>query len=95
MKQKLTFLILAVLFIALLVSAGVLYNRLGDTVGDLPSVLQTENAMPDDITADVQRVFDECSMHENFMISTGCDVPAASKWENIEAYFKKVNELYA
>lgn len=50
---------------------------------------------PDDIAADVQRVFDECSMYDNFMISTGCDVPAASKLENIEAYFKKVNELYA
>lgn len=50
---------------------------------------------PDDIRADVQRVYDECSMYENFMISTGCDVPAASKWENIEAYFEKVNELYA
>lgn len=49
---------------------------------------------PDDIKNDVQRVFDECSMYENFMISTGCDVPAASKWENIEAYFEKVNELY-
>lgn len=49
---------------------------------------------PDNISSDVQRVFDECSMHNNFMISTGCDVPAASKWENIEAYFKKVNELY-
>lgn len=50
---------------------------------------------PDDIRANVQRVYDECSMYENFMISTGCDVPAASKWENIEAYFEKVNELYA
>lgn len=50
---------------------------------------------PDDIRVDVQRVYDKCSMYENFMISTGCDVPAASKWENIEAYFKKVNELYA
>lgn len=50
---------------------------------------------PDDIKADVQRVFDECSVFDNFMISTGCDVPAASKWENIEAYFEKVNELYA
>ncbi len=50
---------------------------------------------PDDIRADVQRVFDECSMYENFMISTGCDVPAASKSENINAYFEKVNELYA
>ncbi|MBQ8209114.1 MAG: uroporphyrinogen decarboxylase family protein [Clostridia bacterium] len=50
---------------------------------------------PDDIRADVQRVFDECSAYENFMISTGCDVPAASEWKNIEAYFEKVNELYA
>ena len=50
---------------------------------------------PELITADVQRVFDECAMHKNFMISTGCDVPAASKWKNIDAYFKKVDELYA
>lgn len=50
---------------------------------------------PDDIRADVQRVFDECSSYDNFMISTGCDVPAASSWENINAYFEKVNELYA
>ncbi len=49
---------------------------------------------PDDIRMDVRKVFDECSMHKNFMISTGCDVPAASKWENIEAYFTAVNQLY-
>lgn len=46
---------------------------------------------PYDIIADVHRVFDECSIYENFMISTGCDVPAASKWENINAYFTAVN----
>lgn len=46
---------------------------------------------PDDIIDDVHRVSDECSMYENFMISTGCDVPAASKWENINAYFTAVN----
>lgn len=50
---------------------------------------------PEDIQKDVERVYNECSTYENFMISTGCDIPAASKWENIEAYFKKVNELYA
>jgi len=49
---------------------------------------------PDDIKTDVKRVFDECSMYENFMISTGCDVPATSKWENINAYFEKINALY-
>lgn len=46
---------------------------------------------PDDIISDVHRVIEECSMYENFMISTGCDVPAASKWENINAYFTAVN----
>ncbi len=49
---------------------------------------------PDDIRTDVQRVFDECSMHDNFMISTGCDVPAASEWENIDTYFAAINRLY-
>lgn len=49
---------------------------------------------PDGIDADVQRIYDECSEYENFMISTGCDVPAASRWENINAYFEKVNRLY-
>lgn len=58
-----------------------------------PVLFRTGTA--DEIRADVQRVYDECSQFDNFMISTGCDVPAASKWENIDAYFEKVNELYA
>ena len=49
----------------------------------------------EDIIAEVQRVFDECGKYDNFMISTGCDVPPNAKWENIKEYFKKVNELYA
>ncbi len=49
---------------------------------------------PDEIKAAVQNVFDECSAYDNFMISTGCDVPAASPWDNINAYFEKTNELY-
>ena len=47
------------------------------------------------VAADTQRVFDLCNKYENFMISTGCDVPAASSWENIDTYFSKVTELYA
>lgn len=50
---------------------------------------------PEDIRKDVQRIYDECGRFENFMISTGCDVPANAKWENINAYFDKVAELYA
>lgn len=51
-------------------------------------------AAPADIEKEVERVFSECCCYDNFMISTGCDVPAAASWENINAYFKKVKELY-
>ena len=52
-------------------------------------------ATPDDIRRDVQRVCDACADCRNFMISSGCDIPAASSWQNIDAYFEKVTELYA
>lgn len=48
----------------------------------------------EEIASSVESVFDECKNFDNFMISTGCDVPAGAKWENIDEYFKKVNELY-
>lgn len=53
------------------------------------------NGAPEEIRAEVQRVYDACAAWPNFMISSGCDIPAASSWENIDAYFDKVNELYA
>lgn len=47
------------------------------------------------IEQQVQNVFTACGSYENFMISTGCDVPAESKWENIDAYFAAVGKLYS
>lgn len=62
-------------------------------MGNIDPVL-FRTGTPEDIKNALQKVFDECSGYDNFMISTGCDVPAASKWENINAYFEKVNKLY-
>ncbi len=33
--------------------------------------------------------------HPNFIISSGCDIPPASPWENIDEFFKVVDEWYA
>lgn len=78
--------------------------RLADVVGKMPEgsivmgnldpVLLASGEI-DSITDTMQNVFDECSHFDNFMLSTGCDVPAAAKWENIDAYFAKVKELYS
>ncbi len=53
-----------------------------------------KNGTPDEVKAATQKVFDECSAFDNFMLSSGCDIPADSKWENLDAYFAKVKELY-
>lgn len=47
-----------------------------------------------DIESALEKLYIECSKYPNFMISSGCDIPADSKWENIDAYFNKVSELY-
>lgn len=62
-------------------------------MGNVDPVLFSTGS-PEEIRTTVQKIFDECSLFDNFMISTGCDVPPAAKWENIDAYFEKVNELY-
>ena len=37
----------------------------------------------------------DCCKYPNFAISSGCDIPPMSKWENIDAYFEAVSEFYA
>ncbi|MBE5817440.1 MAG: methyltransferase [Clostridiales bacterium] len=77
---------------------------LKDIIGQMPSdsvvmgnvdpILFKSDSV-DDVKNAVQKVFDECNAFDNFMISSGCDIPADAKWENLDAYFEKVSELYA
>ncbi len=39
-------------------------------------------------------VMEKCCAHKNFVISSGCDIPPATPWENIEAFFGAVEEFY-
>ena len=62
-------------------------------MGNVDPVL-FRNGTPDDINENVKKVFNECSQYQNFMLSSGCDIPAESKWENIDAYFETIEKLY-
>jgi len=35
-----------------------------------------------------------CPKHTNFVISSGCDIPEQARWENIDAFFKAVDDYY-
>ena len=62
-------------------------------MGNVDPVLLRDST-PEGVSAAVDAVFSDCSGFDNFMLSTGCDVPAEAKWENIDAYFSRVSELY-
>lgn len=37
----------------------------------------------------------ECGVFANFLISSGCDIPPTTPWENIDAFFYAVHDYYA
>lgn len=39
------------------------------------------------ITAATKALLEKCSGYNNFVPSSGCDIPAHAKWENIQAFF--------
>ncbi|MGI6168487.1 MAG: uroporphyrinogen decarboxylase family protein [Christensenellales bacterium] len=40
-------------------------------------------------------VLERCSKYPNFAISSGCDIPPMTSWENIDAFFKAVDDFYS
>ena len=42
---------------------------------------------PEEMTAAVTALMEACAAYPNFVLSSGCDIPALAKWENIRAFF--------
>lgn len=49
---------------------------------------------PETVRSETLRVLESCSGHGNFTLSTGCDVPPQTPWENIDAFFAAAAEFY-
>lgn len=52
------------------------------------------NGTPESIRSATRSLLEECSVHPNFVISSGCDIPPASRWDNIDAFFNEVETFY-
>jgi uroporphyrinogen decarboxylase len=39
-------------------------------------------------------LLERCAGYKNFVLSSGCDIPPLTPWENIDAFFGAVNEFY-
>ncbi len=65
-------------------------------MGNLAPAEQFRNGTPDSVKAETTRIMEECAAgHPNFVISSGCDIPPSSKWENIDAFFEAAKDFYA
>ena len=49
---------------------------------------------PKKVRAETLALLERCSKYPNFVLSTGCDVPPMTPWENINAFFAASNEYY-
>ena len=50
---------------------------------------------PEAVYAATAELLQKCSQYPNFVISSGCDIPQLSPWENIEAFFAAAHDFYA
>ena len=49
---------------------------------------------PESVKAETLRIMSDCCGHDNFVISSGCDIPPMTPWENIGAFFDAVKAFY-
>jgi uroporphyrinogen decarboxylase len=64
-------------------------------MGNISPAEQFYSGTPESMREAVLSLLEECSGYPNFVISSGCDIPPMSKWENIDAYFAAIEEFYA
>ena len=64
------------------------------TMGNLDPVSVFRSGTPGQVRTDTLELLKHCTPHKNFLISSGCDIPPASSWENINAFFAAVEEFY-
>ncbi|MCQ2437820.1 MAG: uroporphyrinogen decarboxylase family protein [Clostridia bacterium] len=63
-------------------------------LGNVDPSSQFRNGTPESIREATLSLMEKCCGHPNFVISSGCDIPPLSRWENIEAFFAAVAEFY-
>lgn len=64
------------------------------TMGNVDPATQFRNGTPDSVKIATRQVLEECASYNNFVISSGCDIPPLASWKNIDAFFETVKAFY-
>lgn len=63
-------------------------------MGNVDPAAQFRNGTPQSIRRATLEVLEKCGGYGNFVLSSGCDIPPMSRWENIDAFFAAAEEYY-
>lgn len=63
-------------------------------MGNIDPAGQFCHGIPESIRKETVELLKKCSKYSNFVISSGCDIPPMSPWENIDAFFDAVKDFY-
>ena len=66
-----------------------------DTIvmGNVSPSRQFRQGTVESIKQETKEIMKECCSYPNFVISSGCDIPPLSSWNNIDAFFEAVDEF--
>jgi uroporphyrinogen decarboxylase len=63
-------------------------------MGNISPSQQFSSGTVKSITTETYELLKDCSKYPNFVISSGCDIPPLTNWDNIDAFFNTVDEFY-
>ena len=64
-------------------------------MGNIDPARDFRNGTPETVYNSTIELMTACSKYPNFIPSSGCDIPPMSPWDNINAFFRAVNDFYA
>ena len=63
-------------------------------LGNVSPSKKFNNATPDELRIATTGLLNACSKYPNFVISSGCDIPPCTDFDNIDMFFKTVSDFY-
>lgn len=63
-------------------------------MGNISPSQQFKNGTPASVRIETIRLLEKCKEYKNFVISSGCDIPPLTEFENIDAFFETVDSFY-
>lgn len=64
-------------------------------IGNIDPAGTIRNGNPEQVRKETLELMERCCKYPNFVISSGCDIPPVSPFENIQAFFDAVSEFYS